>query len=126
MDKIDAASSRRTDHSSMAVGALRQRYLDLTTEVLPAQATAAWPVQDDHCFQRIVLDTLFDDVWYEHVESPAYRHLSRQQSARAIELAISMVSDPARVRGLNQRNLAYRRGAERTSPDDTQRTLEDF
>lgn len=110
----------------MTVDALRQRHLELTTEVLPAQATAAWPVQDDHCFQRIVLDTLFDDVWYEHVDSPAYRHLSRQQLERAIALARSMVSDPPRVRELDQRSLAHRRAAERTVPADTQRTLDEF
>ncbi len=40
---------------------LQARYLQLTREDLPAAALReGWPVRDDHCFMRIVLDHLFD------------------------------------------------------------------
>lgn len=109
----------------MTADALRERYLELTTEVLPAQATAAWPVQADHCFQRIVLDNLFGDVWYDHVDRPAYTHLSRRQLQAATRLAASMVSDPDRVRELNRLSLTYRQATD-DSPEETQQTLDAF
>ena len=36
-----------------------------------------WPVSEDHCFQRIVLDNVCGGVWYEHLDRPAYKHLTR-------------------------------------------------
>ena len=88
---------------------LRKRYLELTGERLPAQATPTWPVQADHCFQRIVLDTLFEAVWYDHIDGrPAYEQLSATQLRRAIEIARSMLDDPDRVAELNQASLRYR------------------
>jgi hypothetical protein len=89
--------------------ALQERYLRLTGEELPDQATEAWPVQADHCFQRIVLDTLYGDVWYDHVEGrPAVQHLTADELREAIDIAESMRSDPTRVRELNDRSLEYR------------------
>jgi hypothetical protein len=89
--------------------ALRAEYRELTAERLPAQATAAWPVQADHCFQRIVLDTLFGDVWYDHVTArPAVESLTADQLREAIRIAESMLDDPERVAELNRASLRYR------------------
>lgn len=93
--------------------ALRREYRRLTEAVLPAQARAGeggdWPVHRDHCFQRIVLDALFEDVWYDHVDGrPAREQLTADQLRSAIALAESMLDDPDRVRELNDRSLAYR------------------
>lgn len=89
--------------------ALQCEYRDLTEERLPAQATAAWPVQDDHCFQRIVLDTLFEDVWYDHVvDRPAVESLTADQLREAIAIAESLLDDPEQVAALNRRSLRYR------------------
>ena len=88
---------------------LREEYRELTERRLPAAATADWPVTDDHCFQRIVLDTLFEGVWYDHVDGrPAVRALTADQLRAAIRIAESMLDDPARVTELNRRSLAYR------------------
>ena len=90
-------------------GPYRERYLELTGERLPAQATDAWPVQADHCFQRIVLDALFDDRWDEHIDGrPAYERLTADQLREAITLAESMLDDPDRVRELNRESLRKR------------------
>jgi hypothetical protein len=90
--------------------ALRERYLRLTGEVLPAEATTEWPVREDHCFRRIVLDTLYDDVWYDHVAGrPAVDHLSADELRRAIRIAESMTGSPERVRQLNDASLRRRR-----------------
>jgi hypothetical protein len=90
--------------------ALRREYRRLTEETLPAAADPDWPVSEDHCFQRIVLDALFDDVWYDHVAGrPAIDHLTADQLREAIAIAESMLGDPDRVRELNELSLASRR-----------------
>ena len=42
-------------------------YMHLTKEVLPSLAKSGrpdWPVSEDHCFQRIVLNSICSGVWY--------------------------------------------------------------
>jgi hypothetical protein len=46
----------------------------LTRTVMPALARTSkhhWPVRNDHCFQRIVLDTIYGEVWGDHIARPA-------------------------------------------------------
>jgi hypothetical protein len=89
--------------------ALQAEYRRLTEQRLPARADDDWPVQDDHCFQRIVLDTLFEDEWYDYVaDRPAYAALTADQLRTAIAVAESMLDDPDRVAELNERSLRYR------------------
>jgi hypothetical protein len=45
---------------------LIDRYKQLLNKVLPATFTQ--PVRHNHCFNRIVLDWLFSDVWYNHLD----------------------------------------------------------
>jgi hypothetical protein len=90
---------------------LQATYLRLTGETLPEQAQAGegWPVHLDHCFRRIVLDAVFEDEWYDHVDGrPAYEALTADQLREAIAVAESMLDDPERVRTLNERSLRYR------------------
>jgi len=90
-------------------GPLREEYLRLTTECLPAQADASWPVTEDHCFQRIVLDALFEDVWYDHVDGrPAHESLTADQLREAVAIAESMLDDPDRAAELNRQSLRHR------------------
>lgn len=50
--------------------ALEARWLDLTRRVLPGLAVErGWPIRVDHCFQRALLDAVFEDVWYAHVSA---------------------------------------------------------
>ena len=58
---------------------LISRYKQLLNEVLPATFTE--PVRFNHCFNRIVLDWLFQNVWYHHLNrsKSAVSQLNDQQ-----------------------------------------------
>ncbi|MEM1152020.1 MAG: hypothetical protein AAGI03_15975 [Pseudomonadota bacterium] len=88
-----------------------ERYLELTRQVMPRKAREAhinWPVRFDHCFQRIVLDTICGDVWYNHLQRPAYRHLSDAQAREAVALCEDILSGRADLWALNAQSLAWR------------------
>ena len=64
-------------------------YIYLTKEVLPLMARSDqtdWPVSEDHCFQRIVLDHLCGGVCYEHLDRPAYKNLTNAEAKTAARL----------------------------------------
>ena len=86
--------------------------MHLTKEVLPLMARSdnlKWPIQEDHCFQRIVLDTICGGVWYDHLSRPAYKHLTDDQLQRAVDLCQSIVSGQVDLHKLNQQSLAWRK-----------------
>lgn len=94
------------------LSALRAEYTRRVTERLPERARQRgdWPIQADHCFARVILDNLFEDVWYEHVTGrPAYKQLSATQLRAAIALADRMLAEgkPA-VERMHRRSLAWR------------------
>jgi hypothetical protein len=91
---------------------LRAEYSQKINEELPerAQNSDGWPIHLDHCFGRVVLDNLFEDEWYSHVDDrPAYKHLSQKELQEAIEIADRMLTGgkPA-VEELNQNSLRWR------------------
>ena len=86
-------------------------YRHLTKEILPSIAQndrRDWPVSEDHCFQRIVLDTICGDAWYGHLDSPAYKHLTDDQAKRAVELCQEIVDGRADLHQLNRQSLIWR------------------
>ena len=90
---------------------LIHRYLHLTQTVMPALAQTRsniWPVQNDHCFQRIVLDAVCGGVWYDHVSRPAYRHLSLEQAQRAVQICEDIIAGRSDLTDLNQKSLSWR------------------
>lgn len=90
---------------------LRERYTTLVHERLPEAAQEeGWPIDRDHCFARVILDTLFEDEWYDHVDGrPAYEHLSQSELEVAVAIAEQMI-DGGRsvVTELNTESLRYR------------------
>jgi hypothetical protein len=91
---------------------LRDTYRRKVHQELPerAQNSDNWPIHLDHCFGRVVLDNLFEDEWYDHVDGrPAYEHLSTQELGAAIDIADRMLADgrPA-VERLNENSLRWR------------------
>jgi hypothetical protein len=90
---------------------LEARWLRLTRELLPAVAAQRdWPVRDDHCFQRILLDAAFGCCWYEAVaKRPAYRHAPDDALARAVALGEAALLGSADLHALNRQSLAWRR-----------------
>ena len=92
-------------------GNLIANYMHLTKEVLPSMARSDrtfWPVSEDHCFQRIVLDNVCGGVWYEHLDRPAYKHLTKDQAQRAVELCQGIIEGREDLRQMNQQSLMWR------------------
>lgn len=87
------------------------RWLTLTRETLPAVARPRrWPVEADHCFQRIFLDNACEGVWYDRIEKrPAYAHADRVILDRAITLAEAALAGEADLAVLNRRSLEWRK-----------------
>ncbi|HEY9876993.1 MAG TPA: hypothetical protein V6D29_00995 [Leptolyngbyaceae cyanobacterium] len=98
---------------------LRSQYLELTNRTLPELAqTRQFPVQDNHCFQRIILDNLFGCCWYEvldRTKDTAYKQLSEEELEGAIALANTIIAQPDDyLQKLNQNSLYWRRKLNRT------------
>ena len=89
---------------------LEQRWLHLTREALPAIAEArGWPIRNDHCFQRVLLDAACGGCWYDHVTGrPAYRAASDDVLTRAVTLADQVLSGAADLLALNRQSLVWR------------------
>ena len=88
-----------------------EQYLHLTRTAMPALAQTgnrAWPVRNDHCFQRIVLDTISGGVWYEHIARPAYKNLSLTQVTLAVELCRQIIDGEVDLGKLNRQSLVWR------------------
>jgi len=95
------------------LSALRREYRRLVDTALPraAEEGEEWPVCRDHCFARIVLDDVFEGVWYDHVGGrPAYEHLSASELRAAIATAERLLEDgPSLARELNRNSSKRRR-----------------
>lgn len=92
---------------------LQGRYIELTNEVLPKLAHEQhWPVRYNHCFQRIILDTIFKDCWYNHLDRssgvPTCKQLTDSQLQQAIQVSKRMISSLETVEELNRSSLSYR------------------
>ena len=86
-------------------------YMYLSKEVLPTMARRCrrnWPVSADHCFQRIVLDHVCGGVWYEYLDRPAYKNLTKDQAQRAVKLCEDIVNGHLDLWKLNIQSLIWR------------------
>jgi hypothetical protein len=102
----------RTD-SVIGRAALLARYRELVLAELPRRAREhGWPVTEDHCFGRIVLDGAVGGRWYDVLDrrrSPAFEQLDDVQLARAVDLAERMVAEGVPlVLELDARSLTWR------------------
>ena len=90
---------------------LVSRYSVMTKETMPQLACTThknWPVRNNHCFQRIVLDTVCEGVWYDHLPRPAYKHLSHKQALQAVDLCNDIIAGKADLVALNTQSLKWR------------------
>jgi hypothetical protein len=95
----------------MNIQPLVEQYLIMTREVMPKmsrEATNKWPVKNDHCFQRIVLDSVCRGVWYESIERPAYKHLNYAQAKLAVKLCDEIIAGEVDLSELNIQSLIWR------------------
>ena len=107
----EAQIQSRFDLSETPHIALVERYLHLTRMVMPTLARSTkrhWPVRNDHCFQRIVLDTICGGVWYDHIPRPAYQHLRETEAMRAVQLCEQIISGETDLSLLNRQSLLWR------------------
>jgi hypothetical protein len=94
---------------------LEQSYLYLTQEYLPQlaqQAPNQWMIKEGHCFQRVLLDHVFQSVWYDHIppqKRPAYQQLNHQQLSNAILTAYQLsLRNITLLQKLQQQSLSFR------------------
>lgn len=89
---------------------LETEWLHLTRAALPALAEQrGWPVANDHCFQRILLDNACGRRWYDAIpRRPAYTHAADETLAAAVALARATLNGTADLHALNRRSLAWR------------------
>lgn len=90
---------------------LISRYMVLTKEVMPRMArdpNVDWPVQNDHCFQRIVLDNVCGGPWFDHLARPAYKHMTRDQALHALRLCEAIIEGTEKLYDLNKKSLTWR------------------
>ena len=93
------------------ISELRAAYVRRVTGELPQAARReGWPIREDHCFGRVVLDNVFGDAWYDHVDGrPAYEHLSPAELTVAVDLADRMLkAGRPTVEALNRNSLRWR------------------
>lgn len=85
--------------------------MTLTRKRLPEAAFAQrWPIFEDHCFQRVLLDNACGGVWYDHIIGrPAYRCASQRQLEAALALGEAALRGEADLVALNAQSLAWRR-----------------
>ncbi|MEL7266361.1 MAG: hypothetical protein AAFP69_16330, partial [Planctomycetota bacterium] len=88
---------------------LQERYMELTRVELPAEARKrGWAIQEDHCFMRIILDQLFHDCWYAHLDRrlTAYKQLNEDQLQSCITMANQILAgDQEKLERWNQQSL---------------------
>lgn len=89
---------------------LEARWLTLTREIMPSLAAEnRWPIRNDHCFQRVLLDNACGGAWYAYISKrPAYRRADAATLERAIALGEAVLADSADLYELNGRSLAWR------------------
>ena len=86
-------------------------YMNLTKEILPSWVRndqTNWPVSEDRCFQRIILDQICGGVWYEHLGRPAYKHLTKDHAQCAVKLCCDIPDGWVNLKQLNQQSLIWR------------------
>ena len=93
----------------MASPEIVARWFSLTRETMPGLAVPrGWPVCDDHCFQRILLDNALGRPWRAVLAPPAYRNASEAQLLAAIALGEAVVAGEEDLHRLNRRSLELR------------------
>ena len=88
----------------------RLQWRRLIGEVLPTAAREHpdWPIRRDHCFARVILDTICDRPWRQAIAAPAWRNMDEAQLVAAIAIACAIARDDADLADLNAWSLRLR------------------
>ncbi|MGF1501796.1 MAG: hypothetical protein ACFBSD_08250 [Paracoccaceae bacterium] len=100
--------------------ALRRVWRDLVDRQLPEAARRRnWPLTENHCFARVLLDAALGRPWREVVGPPAWAQMPADRLAIAVELGERVLSGRERLTRLDALSRAMRRersrNAERTN-----------
>ncbi|NRB63904.1 MAG: hypothetical protein HRU40_12915 [Saprospiraceae bacterium] len=92
----------------------RSEYLQRTNVDLPIQSKKHnWPIHENHCFQRILLDHLFLAPWYTILkknQNPAYQQLNIMQLSKLLMLTQKMqCMNKKDITALNQVSIKWRK-----------------
>lgn len=84
-------------------------FKNLINNKLPAKYQI--PVKYNHCFNRIILDWLFNDCWYNHLEKneTAISQLNNNQLQEAISRMNEWLRDQDILISDNLKSLQYRK-----------------
>ena len=98
------------DAATGELSALRAAWLTLMRERLPqaARSRPDWPIRLDHCFGRVILDTIAGRPWREVLTAPAWRSMTTAQLRAAITLGEDVLEDRADLVQLNTQSLTWR------------------
>lgn len=103
--ELDLGFVNLSHHSSIT------HYIHLTKNIMPELAISTklhWPVCNDHCFQRIILDNICGGIWYKKIARPAYLNMSKIQAQQAVMLCDQIINEEIDLNMLNQRSLGWR------------------
>lgn len=100
------------------VAAARQRWRDLVQRDLPARAANRpdWPIRADHCFARVILDSVCGRPWRDVIAAPAWRNIDADTLTRAIAVALAILDGSADLHALDAQSLAWRGKAPKRPP----------
>jgi len=91
---------------------LRQRWRQLVEHRLPAAAVSrGWPIQNDHCFARVLLDNAVGAPWRLCIRPPAWRNAPPETLENAIALGEAALAGRRDMAALDERSQALRRAA---------------
>lgn len=90
---------------------LEDMFLMVTGAILPSEAEEHdYPINEDHCFQRVCYDVAYGDEWYDYVDgNPAYRNIEDSKLVKAVGAALYMMNCGCKaVERLNEKSLYWR------------------
>jgi hypothetical protein len=89
---------------------LRAVWKELVGRRLPeaARTRPDWPIRLDHCFGRVILDTVHDRPWREVIPPPAWRSMTPEALAAAIALGEAILAGEVDLHALDARSLELR------------------
>lgn len=84
-------------------------YKNLINNILPQNYK--FPVRFNHCFNRIILDWLFEDCWYNHLNrnQTAISQLSKKQFISAIMRMNEWLQNQELLISDNDASVSYRK-----------------
>lgn len=93
---------------------LEKEYLELSGTIIPQEARAQnWPVHENHCIQRILLDHLFQAQWntvLKKKNKAAYQQLNNQQLGQLLWHTHQLwITGKDTCQQWNKKSLSFRR-----------------